>query len=133
MDIELNSNVDMEIDADSQVDIGTSEDILINTEVSLLEADVEMIAEDEIPIEITFKEEIVIDGETRDYRKLINKPTINGEELYDNYDEIDPTVPSWAKEETKPSYTAEEVGAIDQNSEMSLADIKAVWDSVFNP
>lgn len=40
-----------------------------------------------------------------------------GELLYDvleniKYEETDPTVPDWAKQETKPSYTAEEVGAI---------------------
>ena len=29
-----------------------------------------------------------------------------------NYEETDPTVPSWAKQENKPSYTASEVGAI---------------------
>ena len=31
-------------------------------------------------------------------------------ELYDNYDEIDPTVPDWAKQPTKPTYTPEEIG-----------------------
>lgn len=29
----------------------------------------------------------------------------------DSYEETDPTVPTWAKQETKPSYTASEVGA----------------------
>ena len=29
-----------------------------------------------------------------------------------SYTETDPTVPSWAKEPTKPSYTASEVGAV---------------------
>ena len=48
----------------------------------------------------------------RDYQLLENKPTINGTELFDNYDEIDPNVPEWAKQETKPSYTYEEVGAV---------------------
>lgn len=28
------------------------------------------------------------------------------------FNEVDPTVPAWAKEETKPSYTADEVGAL---------------------
>ena len=49
-------------------------------------------------------------GGTKDYRKLNNKPSINGIELYDNYDEIDPTVPDWAKQSTKPTYTPEEIG-----------------------
>lgn len=49
-------------------------------------------------------------GGIKDYRKLNNKPSINGIELYDNYDEIDPTVPDWAKQPTKPKYTPEEIG-----------------------
>lgn len=70
-------------------------------------------------------------GGVRSYKKLKDKPSINGTELVDNYDEIDPTVPDWAKEANKPEYTSEEIGAIDRRDEMSLADIKAVWDSVF--
>lgn len=72
-----------------------------------------------------------IGGGTRDYEKLIHKPSINGTELIGNYDEIDPTVPSWAKNPTKPTYTPDEVGAIDENNEMSFADIKSIWDSIF--
>ena len=49
-------------------------------------------------------------GGIKDYRKLNNKPSIDGIELYDNYDEIDPTVPDWAKQLTKPTYTPEEIG-----------------------
>lgn len=70
-------------------------------------------------------------GGTKDYRKLINKPTINGTELYDNYDEIDPTVPAWAKNATKPQYTATEVGAVAETNEMTRPDIKSIWDKYF--
>lgn len=69
-------------------------------------------------------------GGVKDYRYLANKPSINGTELYDNYNEIDPTVPDWAKTEFKPEYTPEEIGAINVDDEMSLADIKAIWDSI---
>lgn len=37
------------------------------------------------------------------------------------FNEVDPTVPAWAKEETKPSYTAEEVGALSDST--VLADL----------
>lgn len=62
-----------------------------------------------------------------DYTALTNKPQINGIELNGaktldelgmqpkgNYltKETDPTVPSWAKERNKPTYTATEVGAL---------------------
>lgn len=71
--------------------------------------------------------------QTSDYRKLKNKPTINGTELYDNYDEIDPTVHQWAKEENKPRYDVNEIDdALDQNNELTFAEIKDVFDLVFN-
>lgn len=62
-----------------------------------------------------------------DYAALTNKPQIGGKELVGNktLDELgiqpkgtyltketDPTVPAWAKAETKPAYTADEVGAL---------------------
>ena len=62
-----------------------------------------------------------------DYAALTNKPQIGGKELVGNktLDELgiqpkgtyltketDPTVPAWAKTETKPTYTADEVGAL---------------------
>lgn len=62
-----------------------------------------------------------------DYTALTNKPQIGGKELTGNktLDELgiqpkgayltketDPTVPAWAKAETKPMYTADEVGAL---------------------
>lgn len=73
-------------------------------------------------------------GGTTNYSDLTNKPKINGVELsgdksssmlglatasqgskadtaLQSFTESDPTVPSWAKQATKPSYTAGEVGA----------------------
>ena len=94
------------------------------------DADIDLSVEKEEDINLSISEEIV-DG-TEDYRILKNKPTINGERLVDNYNEIDPTVPGWAKDSFKPKYTADEVGALDSESEVSFSDIKAVWDSVFN-
>ena len=62
-----------------------------------------------------------------DYAALTNKPQIDGKELTGNKTleelgiqpkgtyltkETDPTVPAWAKESKKPSYTADEVGAL---------------------
>ena len=65
-------------------------------------------------------------GGTSDYSYLENKPQLNGVTLEGNKtledigaqpkgnyltSESDPTVPSWAKNPTKPTYTATEVGA----------------------
>ena len=55
--------------------------------------------------------------------------------------EVDPTVPAWAKEPNKPSYTAEEVGALPDTvviptklsdltndvPAVSVADVQAMW------
>ena len=57
---------------------------------------------------------------TGDYDDLTDKPTIpskvsdltNDAGYITGYTETDPTVPSWAKASSKPSYTAAEVGAV---------------------
>lgn len=66
------------------------------------------------------------EGGTTDYERLSNQPKINGVTLVGNKtaeelelqpkgdyltSESDPTVPQWAKNPTKPTYTATEVGA----------------------
>ena len=76
---------------------------------------------------------------TNDYDELDNKPKINGVELSGNkttedlgieagvssfngetgdvvFSETDPTVPAWAKQPTKPTYTAEDVGALPEDT-----------------
>ena len=67
----------------------------------------------------------------RDYQLLENKPTINGTELFDNYNEIDPTVPEWAKAETKPTYTYDEVGAVGAENEIHINEIDRMFATVF--
>ena len=57
-------------------------------------------------------------NDTTDYTQLSNKPTIPSKvsDLQNDSGflttETDPTVPSWAKASSKPSYTASEVGAV---------------------
>ena len=54
-----------------------------------------------------------------------------------SYTETDPTVPSWAKASSKPSYTASEVGAIAAPSSASVGDFLCYtangWDAVTVP
>lgn len=45
--------------------------------------------------------------------------------------EDDPTVPDWAKSLTKPAYTADEVGAVDVDNELALAEIDRMFAAVF--
>ena len=54
---------------------------------------------------------------------------INGSAVPSN--ETDPTVPSWAKQSTKPSYTASEVGALPDTTVIPSATSQLVNDSGF--
>ena len=85
------------------------------------------------------------DGGGSDYKQLKNKPSIGGVEIDGNKtlddlgiqpkgeyltEETDPTVPQWAKENTKPIYTASEVGADSVGSaDMALSDAKEYTDN----
>lgn len=46
------------------------------------------------------------------------------------YTETDPTVPAWAKAENKPTYTAAEVGALPEDTEIPIFTNKAVLDKI---
>ena len=63
-----------------------------------------------------------------DYKKLINKPSINGTVLEDNIDEIDPTIPQWAKEPVKPNYTPDEVNAVPSTSNISVEELAQIFN-----
>ena len=88
------------------------------------------LAEENESLEFDFKEQYV--AGTSDYNKLKNKPTLNGKEIIGSMEEVDPTVSGWAKEPTKPSYTAEEVGAIknDEIKAISLDELNSLWEGV---
>lgn len=69
---------------------------------------------------------------TTDYEKLRNKPKLNGNEIIGEVKEIDPTVPLWAKAETRPVYTPEDVGAMAEGSvtSVSTAELDELWNSL---
>lgn len=69
---------------------------------------------------------------TKNYEDLINLPKLNGETIIGNMEEKDPTVPSWAKQESKPVYTPEEVDAVPEDNFMTLQEIDELFNSVFN-
>lgn len=63
------------------------------------------------------------------YNDLKDKPTLNGKTIQGAMDEEDPTVPDWAKQPTKPGYSAEDVGAIPADSALGEADLEYMWDT----
>lgn len=64
---------------------------------------------------------------TDDYEKLINLPTLNGVPFIGNMMESDPQVPSWAKEETKPSYSSTEIGAVPEDAAIPLEELSLLF------
>lgn len=88
------------------------------------------LAEENESLGFDFKEQYV--AGTSDYNKLKNKSTLNGKEIIGAMEEEDPTVSGWAKEPTKPNYTAEEVGAIknDEIKAISLDELNSLWEGV---
>lgn len=69
---------------------------------------------------------------TNDYNKLKNKPKLNGNEIIGEVEEIDPTVPTWAKAETRPVYTPEDIGAMAEGSVTSISttELDELWISL---
>lgn len=64
---------------------------------------------------------------TNDYEDLINKPKLNGQTIIGDMEEIDPTVPDWSKASTKPTYTAEEVGAVGSDNAIPLEELALLF------
>ncbi len=80
----------------------------ISLKVEEMDQDVKLSVDDDaeaIGLHADEAHEVVTD----DYRSLKNKPTINNVELFDNYNEIDPTVPAWAKREEPESLSYAEI------------------------
>ena len=75
-----------------------------------------------------------------DIRELIDAITVptkvseleNDSGYLTSYTETDPTVPSWAKAETKPKYTAEEVGARPKTWMPTAAQVGAATEEYVN-
>ena len=66
-----------------------------------------------------------------DYNALYNKPMLDGRTIQSDIREQDPTVPDWDNTQTRPTYTAEDVGAIGRGelTEIPLADLEALWNA----
>lgn len=98
----------------------------------ILMQDIQMNIQDESDkLQIEISDEKFVDG-TSDYNKLKNKPKLNGNEIIGDVEEIDPTVPTWAKAETRPVYTPEDVGAMAEGSvtSVSTTELDELWNSL---
>lgn len=73
----------------------------------------------------------VINNSQNDYELLKNKPKLDGREIIGDIQELDPTVPDWAKEGTKPSYSYEETGAVGGENQTSFEEIDRMFAAVF--
>lgn len=98
----------------------------------ILMQDIQMNIQDESDkLQIEALDEKFVEG-TSDYNKLKNKPKLNGNEIIGEVEEIDPTVPLWAKAETRPVYTPEDVGAMAEGSvtNLSTTELDELWNSL---
>lgn len=97
----------------------------------ILMQDIQMNVQDESDkFQVKINEKFV-EG-TSDYNKLKNKPKLNGNEIIGEVEEIDPTVPLWAKAEARPVYTPEDVGAMAEGSvtSVSTTELDELWNSL---
>lgn len=98
----------------------------------ILMQDIQMNIQDESDkLQIEILDDKFVEG-TSDYNKLKNKPKLNGNEIIGEVEEIDPTVPTWAKAETRPVYTPEDVGAMAEGSvtSVSITELDELWNSI---
>lgn len=98
----------------------------------ILMQDIQMNIQDESDkLQIEALDEKFVEG-TSDYNKLKNKPKLNGNEIIGEVEEIDPTVPLWAKAETRPVYTPEDIGAMAEGSvtSVSTTELDELWNSL---
>lgn len=98
----------------------------------ILMQDIQMNIQDESDrLQIEALDEKFVEG-TSDYNKLKNKPKLNGNEIIGEVEEIDPTVPTWAKAETRPVYTPEDIGAMAEGSVtyVSTTELDELWNSL---
>lgn len=65
-----------------------------------------------------------------DYEQLKNKPRLNGKEISGDMYETDPTIPEWAKAQNKPSYTPEEVNAVNNDNAITIEEIEAIFNGL---
>ena len=88
------------------------------------------LAEENESLGFDFKEQYI--AGTNDYNKLKNKPTLNGKEIIGTMEEEDPTVPLWAKAETRPVYTPEDIGAMAEGSVASVStnELIDLWNNL---
>lgn len=99
----------------------------------------EVVDEPEIQLEVVDEPEIQfivseqIGGlEQYDYNDLKNLPTLDGEIFQGDMHEKDPTVPDWAKKQTRPVYTASDVGAVSKDEVEILSEetLNNIWNSL---
>lgn len=92
----------------------------------MTEIDLEVEKEDDVTLESDEIFEKLMD----DYELLKNKPRLDGKEISGDMHEMDPTVPAWAKSPNKPSYTPEDINAVNSDNVITLEEIDAIFNGL---
>ena len=101
--------------------------------LSIEPSDTLLTSVDDSEMELSMEaEDITKVPESMNYEDLKNKPSLNGKTISGNMTEIDPTVGDWAKEPTRPVYTAEDVGAVGRKelTDISTDVLEQMWNSI---
>lgn len=87
---------------------------------------------EDAPVEMAADDRMIVDVGTSDYELLKNLPKLDGRPIVGDIPELDPTVPEWAKNPTKPEYTAEDVGAVAEKDleAFTPSDLEIMWDAI---
>lgn len=109
--------------------IDKSVDILIPTKVSDLSDSENYVTTTDVPTKLSeFENDSNFISSIPDEYVTETKLTAKG--YLTSYTETDPTVPDWAKAETKPTYTASEVGALPDDTIIPIPDTASVGDAI---
>lgn len=87
--------------------------------------EVEVDAYEKIRFDVEVHEGTKVAG---DYNLLKNIPTLDGIPIMGDMRERDPTVPEWAKQDHKPSYSANEVNAVSVDDGISIEELARLFE-----
>ena len=91
----------------------------------MTEIELEMENDTEVRIEC---EQIYIMDDYEQTKK--QTPLRIGKEISGDMYETDPTIPEWAKAQNKPSYTPEEVNAVNNDNAITIEEIEAIFNEL---
>lgn len=136
MDISLNpvENLEVSLDTGDSIDISLIPSDGLDFEIDHVEdLDTDLITTENLDIDLRDGINVNVQGSV----VIPNPPDIPTDDLEtvkideDTFKIKDPDIHDWARNETKPNYTPEEIGAVDADNELAYAEIDRMFNAVF--